>query len=126
MTRNESSEILKLSTTTIADLLKWLEDNLGATEKLDIHQWCNEWFYIVVVDTREGWSHPEETRAGFTVDIKADKIMWSNEPYPTNTHGGNCFVRTSKWKGLLRQKFGPDISTKFRWYKNFYLKKGGQ
>ncbi len=121
--RNESAEILKLSTTTIADLLKWIEDNLGDTEKLDIHQWADEWFYVVVEDTREGWKHPEEARMGFTVDIKADKIMWSNESYPTNAHGGNCFVRTARWKGLLRKKFGFKVSTKFNWYSSRYLKK---
>lgn len=124
--RSIAFKLLHRYTKTIASLLEWIESNLGCTEGIDIYEWMGDpWFYVVVRDVRVGWRYPEGVRLGFTVDIENDMVMWSNEPYPINGSGGNCcgdcFVRTNRWKGLLRKKYGAGIEKKFYWYGSTYL-----
>jgi hypothetical protein len=110
-------------TPNISSLIHWIKENLSKHETMDIHQWIGEAFYIVVEDIRLGWKYPEDIRIGFTVDIDRDLIMWSKKSCRANENGGNCFVRTSKWKGLLKKRFGYDITEKVYFYPNVYLPK---
>lgn len=121
-----AAEILKTTTKTIKDLLEWLEAHLGQYELINIHHWTNTYYYIVVVDQREGWSYPANSRLGFTVDMSKDEIFWKgyDESRPAFGRGGNCFVRTSYWKTQFKRKFGEaHVRTgKIHWYSNAYLK----
>jgi hypothetical protein len=107
-----TAEVLKIQTPNqIGDLIKWLESKLSPTEKINIETWINELFYVVVEDQRKFLEYPAKMRIGFTVDVKRDIIFWSgyNEEYPSYPRGGNCFVRTAKWKKELKNKFGNNV-----------------
>jgi hypothetical protein len=104
---SSAAEILKIKCPkVIAPLLTWLESHLKKTESIDISHWGVDWFYICVEDTDYiKFGHPSEMRVGFTVNVLADKIMWSDDT-KYNSHGGNCFVRANKWKPLIKKYFG--------------------
>ena len=108
----------------ISDLLNWLEEKVAPYEKIDIHSWADSMYYIVIEDTRDGFEMIEDARLGFTVNVEDDEIFWSvfNEKYPHLSRGGNCFVRSGKWKDALSKKFGKTVKENVHWYENCYPK----
>lgn len=115
-----AAAVLHQKTGLIHALLTLLEREIAEFEKIDVHEWFAERFYIVIEDQRPGWPDPvEASRMGFTVDIVADKILWCNDPLKP----GNCFVRTSRWKSWLMKSFDGVLIEKIHWYKNCYLPK---
>jgi hypothetical protein len=122
--KTAAHEILEIKTKNVADLLNFLKEHLAETETINIHSWYGERFYIVIEDTRPGWPIIEDARLGFTVDIKRDKILWSNVDYNKDAgNHGNCFVRTNKWKSLLLKRYGTKARKLFHWYTSRYLPK---
>lgn len=94
----------------ITDLIEMIRRQLGKTEKIDIGHWVSGWFYIEVKDSRF-----EHMRMGLTVDCNSDTIMWSDDT-SKNRHGGNCFVRSLRWKRWLSVNFGDVKHGKVHWY----------
>jgi hypothetical protein len=109
-----ASRLLKCLTPQITELLGKLENYLNEHEQIDIHTWYGNKFYIVVRDNRIH-SYPECALIGFTVEVKADCILWCDDKAYT-TAGGNCFTRSLKWKRFLTKNFGNVKETKVHWY----------
>jgi hypothetical protein len=109
---------------TLLHLFSWIEENLAEYEKIDVRSWFGEMYYIVVEDTRKGYWAIENYRMGFTVDVDKDEIFWTgfDETRPGFGNGGNCFVRSAKWKSLLSKMFTNEVKNKIHWYKNCYPK----
>jgi len=99
-----TSEVIKIQNPNIYRLLEWLETKLKLSEVIDILYWTQDWHYIIVED-RTITGSIANMRVGFTVNIRKDIIMWNNDT-SDNPYGGNCFVRSNKWKNLLRNRFG--------------------
>lgn len=103
----------RLKPDIIGQLLNFLESKISYYEGIGIHEWYGERFYIVVIDHRLS-SSPENAAVGFTVDVDHDALILNN-------HRGNCFVRSPKWKRLLRINY-PDIYRE----DNFYIYKSAK
>ena len=88
----------------IPALVRWLDANRLPTENIDVHQWQNELWYVVVVDATVAEKYPADIVIGFTVDLENDSIFWSavNKHLPFS---GNCFCRSGRWWRLLRKQY---------------------
>jgi hypothetical protein len=84
----------RLKPDNIGKLLNFLESKISYYEGIEIEEWYNERFYIIVIDHRFP-TFPENAAVGFTVNIDNDTLI-------LNSRKGNCFVRSPKWKRLLR------------------------
>jgi hypothetical protein len=116
----EVGAALKQLCPNIAELLTWLEKNLKATEVIDVHQWYGDFFYIIIDDLsmHKDFEYPQYMRCGFTVNVKTDKMKW-NDDNLDGQQGGNCFVRSPKWKGLIKKKWlGVPPEEKIHMYKD--------
>jgi hypothetical protein len=90
----------------VADLVQWLDTNRKETEKLECYEWYEERWYIVITDMRSAEKSPGNMLIGFTVDVKADFILWANDKsHPEYPNGGNCFCRSDRWFRKLYKKF---------------------
>jgi len=98
--------LLSLGGPVITDLLNWLDASRNVHESIDVHSWVGDWWYIVIKDERIKGC-PENMLLGFTVNIKADVIMWVNHT-AFNPSGGNCFCRSHRWVRFLRSKL-PNV-----------------
>lgn len=80
-------------------------------EEVELYPWIGDYWYVVVKDTRIPES-PENMLCGFTINIWADMIFWSNDFTRQDLkHGGNCFFRSDRWWRLIRREF-PEVATK--------------
>lgn len=115
-----AGQVIKELCPTLADLLNKIENYVSEHEVIEVHQWVGGWFYITVEDERmkqPGVFYPHAVRVGFTVNIERDRIMWANDA-EDNFSGGNCFVRSHKWKVFCTKNFGKEnIQEKIHWYK---------
>ena len=102
-----AGDILKKSCPDLCELLEWLESNLSQHETINVHCWYGRLYYIVVEDIRptDENAYPSQMRIGFTVDVTEDIIYWNNNK-SFNPSGGDCFVRSSKWKSLVKARIG--------------------
>ena len=128
--KNPVVEVMKRACPkVIGPLLRMIEENLGKDEILEAYEWLGNAWYLVVKNTAlkpkagEVSAYPHNSMIGWTVDISKDKIFWSNatKPLATDaafplTNGGNCFVRSNKWKHLLKNAGVSDLKGKFHWY----------
>lgn len=108
-----SGKAIKILCPNIAELLNSLESALSPTEVLDVSFWTNDWFYIIVEETKdkEKASSCGSSKCGFTVNIKRDSIMW-NDSTEDNFSGGNCFLRSVKWKRWVNKRWNKEITDK--------------
>lgn len=91
----------------LADLVQWLADNVKGSERVVFTQWLENWWYVEVHAIVEG----QKTQlCGFTVNVTADKIMWSNDTEFTSC-GGNCFQRSERWRRLVLKRY-PFVTDK--------------
>ncbi|MFA5311706.1 MAG: hypothetical protein WC375_00140 [Methanomassiliicoccales archaeon] len=96
-------------------LMNWIEAKVNSNEIIEITYWCGDLFYVCIKDSTVTQHHPAEMSIGFTVDIKADKIYWNND-FSVNPSGGNCFVRSKRWKRLVSRQFAPHDKTGMHQY----------
>jgi hypothetical protein len=97
-------ETVKIFCPQLAQLLTNLEGKLVDHETIEIEQWQKDWFYIVVKDKRYlGHEGLVQEVCGWTVNLREDRIMWNNSTMSRtdNPTGGNCFVRSVKWKKFM-------------------------
>lgn len=94
-------EILIFCAPKLRPMLEWLEEHLASYEFITTEYWAESWWYIIITDTRPGWGVVENYRVGFTVDLKTQTILWND----STVKSGNCFVRSNKWKKLVRSWF---------------------
>lgn len=92
---NTKIQFFKNSGTTCLNLFNFLNDNLNKFEHIVIQHWTENYFYIEVEDERVN-TFNSSYRIGFSVDCEKDKIFW-------NCDGGNCYVRSNRWKKKLKQ-----------------------
>lgn len=126
---NYAGIVLKQLRPTIGNLLKAIEDNLMPTETIDVTEWYGERFYIEVRDSR-GFEtkypsdrHVVAMRCGFTVNIKTDEVMW-NDDKRYNPYGGNCFLRSKKWRAFVNGYFAGTVTPEMmHFYSYVYPKK---
>jgi hypothetical protein len=85
--------LFRIGRPNLCGLLCWLERKLGPTETILIEHWTDSLFYVSVMDSRIQRS-PDNLGIGFTVDLANDRIFW-------NASGGNCWVRSAKWKRMV-------------------------
>lgn len=123
-----AGEVLKQLCPTIGALLKAIEANLMPTETIDVTEWYGERFYIEVKDSRNfetkypSDKHVVAMRCGFTVNIKTDEIMW-NDDKRYNPSGGNCFLRSQKWRAFVNRYFAGTVTPEMMYfYKYVYAK----
>lgn len=109
----DSGCAIKILCPTIGELLNSLESALSETEIINVHHWTNDWFYIIVEDTKdkENATSCSCSKCGFTVNIKSDSIMW-NDSTEDNFSGGNCFLRSVKWKRWINKRWNKKITEK--------------
>lgn len=123
-TSTHASVVIKLIKPHIGELLRFLESELSEYEQIDIEQWTGTWFYLVIRDMR-GKDIPHSgvsrMRAGITVDLADDTIMWSDDKMKNGSSGGNCFVRSPKWKTILRRHF--NLGHNHIWRSKFHVYK---
>lgn len=93
--------MLMLAGPNVRDLVGWLNDERYDYEWLDIHEWMNERWYVILRDRRIN-KYPKDALIGFTVDLKADRILWAKG---SDTTSGNVFLRSERWFRKLRAKF---------------------
>lgn len=103
-----AAAILKTLCPTIGQLITDIENNLAPFEEMDVYQWVGDWYYVSVRDWRFK-KYPEDVRIGFTFNIKRDIIMWNNDP-EDNLSGGNCFLRSAKWKAFINKRFEGKVT----------------
>lgn len=120
-----ASRLMKQDKNTIPVLLTWLERNVSENEVIEISYWTGTSYHITVKDTRKGWNDSVEAmRCGFAVNIEDDKVLWSHTIRHTGEHG-HVFVRSNKWKSLMKKYFGVEIYyTKISRYRTINLSKG--
>lgn len=128
-TVTDAERMLQLWCPKISGYVKQIRGNLAYDEKINIHWWINNLWYVEVEGTREGWEYPEEIRAWLTVDIKKDVVIFNNSN--AEGFGGNCGARTIKWKRILYKMFEEECNRHtrpklFHFYRNIYLDKGGE
>lgn len=117
--RHSAGAVIKNTCTYLGSVVKWFEDHLGEHELIDIHEWHDELFYIVVADTRIQEYHLGQ-RIGLTIDVKRDRIHWSDMRCEPSRSGGNCFVQSAKWKGLANKHWiGAVKDGRFHNYRDF-------
>lgn len=116
-----AGSILKTLCPNIRSLIRDIENNLAAFEEIDIYRWVGNWYYIVVDDPRLS-SHPQNIRIGFTVNIKRDIIMWNNDS-SDNLSGGNCFLRSAKWKNFVNKRWNKAVNKEMMHFYEFVYPK---
>lgn len=112
-----AAAILKTLCPTIGQLITDLENALAPYEEMDVHRWVGDWYYVVVKDWRLK-NYPEDSRIGFTFNIKRDIIMWNNDP-EDNLSGGNCFLRSAKWKAFVNKRFNGEVTEEMMYFYTF-------
>ena len=101
----------------VRDLLIWLFNNKPNTQQINIHQWYGtKWYIVVEYSKEEQLDYPKHAQIGFTFDIEADQVIWSNDK-ELSVAGGNCFTRNHRWRKLLKERFGVEDNVEFHWYK---------
>ena len=111
---SEAAIILLKLCPTIGALIDAIHAKLSPTEIIDIHGWMDNLFYIDIIDQAipiQPGKGPVRGRCGFSVDIMTDKIVWNNstEQY---YHGGNCYLRSIKWKRFVNSYFPEPVTDK--------------
>lgn len=102
--------ILKQLRPNIGALLNAIEANLTVHETIDVHEWIGNWFYIVIEDKRYT-EYPLDAQCGFTVNITKDAVMW-NDDKSENQFGGNCFLRSRRWKKFVNAYWNGAVTEK--------------
>ena len=124
ITHSELADVLSERQPRLQEMLAWLEAHLSDTERICVERWINLWWYVTVRDfERAGWNSIERTRVGFTFDTNRKRVMWVND-CSDNPYGGNCFVRSRKWKRLCVKRFVDggvfssvkELKSAMRWY----------
>ena len=115
-TERACHSILKQKCPEIGKLLELIESKLYSTEKIEISQWCNDWYYVIIEDSRFAHlGYPANAVCGFTVNINKDIVMFNNDT-SDNANGGNCFLRSEKWKRIVNKNLNAN-SDMFHFYK---------
>jgi hypothetical protein len=109
---NQAARLLiRLAGPTVSGLTSWLNEKRNEHEQLDVHEWSNEFWYIVLED-KNIKDNPENALIGFTVNLETDTIFWSNsKEKPDFSNGGNCFCRSERWWRLASKFFGDQFKS---------------
>jgi hypothetical protein len=98
---------------TFRRLVNWITASLRKHEDIDIHQWVDSLWYVVVNDNRVK-GYPFKMQIGFTIDVVKDRIFWSyvdpSFEVPGFTNGGNCFCRSHRWWRLMVDQYPQALS----------------
>ena len=107
--------LLALGKPNTAALVEWLNANRKPNEQIEVSQWMDALWYVVVVDESlrnlPPGEYPRRMLVGFTIDVQKDAISWCRwnpKVLAQEFHVGNCFCRSERWWRLLRKRF-PDI-----------------
>lgn len=112
----EAANMMKATCSKIqAVLLDWLEAKVNRHETIEVSCWYGSLFYVCIKDSTITQRYPANMSIGFTVDVKADEIYWNNN-FKVNPSGGNCFVRSRRWKRLVSRQFAPYDKTNMHQY----------
>ena len=111
--------LLAIGKPNTAALVEWLNANRKPNEQIEVYQWMDALWYVVVVDESlrnlPPGEYPRRMLVGFTIDIQKDVIFWccgNPAVFASELHGGNCFCRSERWWKLVRQRF-PHIQSQY-------------
>jgi hypothetical protein len=97
--------VCQLGGPKVKAMVDWLVSQCNKHEYLEMTYWVDNCWHIAVRDRRIS-QHPVYWLFGLSVDVVEDEVHWTN-PFATGKR--LAFVRSIRWRRLLKKKLGGTI-----------------